>query len=370
MLRVALLFSLLIGALALPAAGSELEEGLQAEIEAFLAENPVAPGVVVYAVSGPLGLDWCGAAGTSAVGGGEALTCAHTFRIASNTKTYVAAAVLRLVEQGRLGLDDGLGDLVAPDLAAALAGDGYDLRAITLCQVLSHTAGLADHTNDPRFEEIILSEPDHRWTSAEQLRCLVEWRDPIGAPGEQYRYSDSGYVILGTIIESLTGRELGPAVRELVGYGRLGLKATHWEYLEKTPAAAGARAHQYFGEADVTDWYASFDLFGGGGIVTDARELALFMRQLLKGGVLEYEATLAAMTGGGTETYRLGLMTMMAGDRLCVGHQGFWNTFAFHVPALDLTLGGSILNHDATNGWQLVERLVAVAGRFAPEVGP
>ena len=165
----------------------------------------------------------------------------------------------------------------------------------------------------------------------------------------------------------MTGQKLGPAVRALLDYDRLGLGATHWEYMEPTPAAAGARAHQYFGDADVTQWYAGFDLYGGGGIVTDARELALFMRRLVKGRVLARDESLVAMTGRGSETYRLGLMTMMAGDHLCVGHQGFWNTFAFHVPALDLTLGGTILNHHAANGWQLVERLVAVADRHAPE---
>ena len=129
MRRALLLFVLLSCALALPApaGASALEEDLQAEIESFLAENPTAPGVAVYLVSPRLGLDWCGAAGTTAREGGEALTCAHTCRIASNTKTYVAAAVLRLVEQGRLSLDDPLGDIVAPDLAAALAGDGYDV---------------------------------------------------------------------------------------------------------------------------------------------------------------------------------------------------------------------------------------------------
>jgi D-alanyl-D-alanine carboxypeptidase len=154
-----------------------------------------------------------------------------------------------------------------------------------------------------------------------------------------------------------------------VDYDKLGLRATFWEYMEDVPAAAGPRAHQYFGDVDVTDWFAGYDLFGGGGIVTDARELALFMRHLLKGRVFDRESTLAAMTGEGTQVYRLGLMTMMAGDHLCVGHQGFWNTFAFHVPALDLSLGGTILNHDAENGWKLVERLVAVASEHAARQG-
>jgi hypothetical protein len=89
------------------------------------------------------------------------------------------------------------------------------------------------------------------------------------------------------------------------------------------------------------------------------------MRALLKGRVLREEATLAAMTGDGTSSYRLGLMCLDLGGQLAWGHQGFWNTFAYHVPALDATVAGCILDHDAVNGRELASRLVArlAAGR-------
>ncbi len=90
-----------------------------------------------------------------------------------------------------------------------------------------------------------------------------------------------------------------------------------------------------------------------------SRDLGRFMRVLLKGRVLRDESTLAAMTGDGTAGYRLGLMCVELDGRLAWGHQGFWNTFAFHVPTLDATVAGCILNHDATNGRVLAQRLVA-----------
>jgi CubicO group peptidase (beta-lactamase class C family) len=132
-------------------ARSALTADLQAIITGFLAENPQAPGVSAWVSCPPLGLEWSGAAGTVARGSDEPLTVAHTFRIASNTKTYVAATVLRLAEDGRLDLDANLAGLLAPDLAALLTADGYDLQAITVRQVLSHTAGLADHSGDDSY---------------------------------------------------------------------------------------------------------------------------------------------------------------------------------------------------------------------------
>ncbi len=355
------------------AQGPTLGSQLQGTLDAFLAENPKAPGVAVTVLCPSRGLDWSGAAGTIAHKDSTPLGPRHTFRIASNTKTYVAAAVLRLAELGRVRLDDRLSAHLTPAQSELLRSDGYDVEAITLAHVLSHTAGFGDHTDDPRFQERILASPQHAWTAEEQLRLLVEWRAPVGKPGEKFIYSDSGYVLLGTLLERWTGRKLGPAVHELLRYERLGLRSTYWEYMEKAPEGVGPRAHQYLGEQDVTAWFASYDLYGGGGLVTDSRDLALFMRQLLKGKVFDRPESLEEMTGRGTLPYRLGLMALECDGRLALGHQGFWNTFAYHVPSLDLTVGGSITNHEATNGRELVRRLVAVvaaSGAAGPSAGP
>ena len=118
---------------------------LQAIVDQFQADNPAAPGVVVFIECPRLGLDLVITSGTEDRGSDQPLTAAHTFRIASNTKTYVAAAVLRLAEQGKLDLDDSLGRHLPARYRDMLRGDGYDLDAITLRMVLSHTAGLFEH---------------------------------------------------------------------------------------------------------------------------------------------------------------------------------------------------------------------------------
>jgi len=345
-----------------------LPDTLQAIVARTAAANPSAPGVLAHVVCPPLGLRWTGAAG-HADHGGPPLTADHTVRIASNTKTYVAAAVLRLVEDGELTLDQPVGPLLPAAWRGLLAGDGYDLQAITLEHVLSHTAGLAEHAGDPRYGEAIIADPQHRWTADEQVRRCVEWCDPVGAPGERFFYSDTGYLLLGHVVAAATGQDLGPAVRSLLDYPRLGLHATWWELAEPAPAGAGPRAHQYYGPLDATDWHPSIDLFGGGGLVASVPDLATFMRALLRGEVLHREATLAAMTGRGTASYRLGLMCVPLGDHLALGHQGFWNTFAFHVPALDLTVAGALLDHEAENGRALATALVEAVAAAAATAG-
>lgn len=361
----ALAVTTVLAAVACPATAAEIPAGtglpadLQAILDQYLAANPQAPGVSAWVACPSLGLEWAGAAGHAARGGGEPLSPDHTIRIASNTKTYVAATVLRLAEDGRLSLDTTLATLLPDELAAPLAADGYDLGAITVRQVLSHTAGLADHSGDDRYGEAIIAEPQHRWTRVEQVRRCAELFDPLGPAPAPYRYSDTGYVLLGAIVEQVTGRPLAAAVREQLDFARLGLGCTWWEVAEPAPTGCGPRAHQHIGEHDVTGWDPSFDLYGGGGLVTDTRDLGRFMRELIEGRVLRQESTLAAMTGEGTAPYRLGLMVFDLEGNLAIGHQGFWNTFAFHLPGLDATVSGSILSHDAANGRVLAARLAA-----------
>ena len=347
-------------------AENSLVDHLQAVLDEYHAANPSAPGVVVRVVSPSRGLEWTAAVGLAQRDTSDPLTAENTFRIASNTKTYVAAAILRLAESGRLSLDHPLADHLAPDHRRLLEADGYDLEAMTIRQVLAHTSGLFEHPADPRYEEAILTDPHHRWTRLEQITRCVEWGDAVGAPGEKFSYSDTGYIILGAIIENKTGRTLGAAVRDLLDFEELGLNATWWEIFEDKPEGAGPRAHQYYGEEDSFDWDPSLDLYGGGGLVCDVRDLGRFMRLLLQGQILHRESSLADMLGCGTMDYRLGISCTDFGDHLAWGHTGFWNTFAFHVPTLDLTVSGCILDHFATKGQVLAQQLVDVVAADYP----
>ncbi|MCB1184143.1 beta-lactamase family protein [bacterium] len=340
-------------------AGTPLEARLQAAVDGFAAANLQAPGVVVHVTCPPLGLDTDFTAGRADRGpDAPLLTARHTFRIASNTKTYVAAAVLQLVAAGEFDLDTPLAAVLPARHREALAADGYDLAAMTLAQVLSHTSGLSEHPADPRYAEAIEADPQREWTRDEQVRLCVEWRDPESAPGEAFHYSDTGYILLGGLIEERTGLSLGAAVHRLLGYEALGLDATWWERDEAPPGGAGPRAHQYYGDLDTTGWNPTLDLYGGGGLICDADDLGRFLRALVTGRVLSPEMTVA-MLGRGALNYRLGLFREDFAGRLAWGHTGFWNTFAYHVETLDLTVSGAVLNHHATRGRELAAALVA-----------
>ena len=355
------------GAAAAKQAPVRLRPALQAAVEAAAADSAV-PGALMHVSAPRLGLEWGGAAGVADRQSGALLTPGHAVRLASNTKTYTAAAALRLWEQGRLDLEAELDSLLPAEYLELLRQGGYDPEAITPRHLLTHTSGLFDYATADAFLAEVLAEPQRRWTRLEQVRGAMQWGKPYGRPGAVFHYSDTGYVLLGLIIERRTDRGLGPALRGLLDYDGLGLRATWLERLEEGPAGV-PRAHQYYGDLDTYGFDPSFDLYGGGGLVATMGELAAFMRALGRGEVFAQAATLETMlapvmVGGmpGTHEYRMGLsVTRVAGYRAYV-HRGFWGTAAAYFPDLDASVALSVNQGESDRLWPLLEAAAAAVG--------
>ena len=203
------------------------------------------------------------------------------------------------------------------------------------------------------YKRQILDDPYHRWTPEEQIGLAVEWGDPYGAAGEVYRYSDTGYVVLGLVLESVYGEPLAAVLRELLEFERLGMHDTWLETLEDPPAGASERAHQYMGERDTWDWDPSLDLYGGGGLVSTADDMAVFMRALFTGGVYRDAATADTMlttvegAGQGPDLsgmpmvpgrYRMGVEVRDRNGLSLYMHTGFWGTLAAYLPEPDVAI--------------------------------
>lgn len=266
------------------------------------------------------------------------------FRIASITKTYVAATVLRLWEQDRIDLEAPITRWLPPAWTQALTQDGYRPQRITVRHLLGHTSGLADHAQAKPFIESIKADPTTEWSRARDVASLVEWTDPVGAPGEKYAYSDTGYVLLGAIVEEITGQDLSDAVRSQLKLDSLGLKDTYWERYE--PAHGRTRAHQVFEGEDTYAWNPTMDLFGGGGLVATTADVAAFFDALLEGRVFAHKDTLERMRSAtglpAGSPYRLGLFVYDLKGAQGIGHSGFWGTLVMHDPVSSRTIAGAV----------------------------
>ncbi len=323
-----------------------VERRLTSLVDSLVRANPSVPGISLAVIAPRMCLQWSGAAGVSDRTTGAKLLPGNTHRIASNTKTYVAAAVLRLVEDGKLSLDDKLSARVAPTHVASLKRDGYAVDAITIRHLLTHNAGIYDYAMDERFVKVATTNPRHRWTRSEQLDSAMVWGAAYNKPGEGYHYTDTGYILLGEIIERTTGQGLAESLRSLLNYGALGLNDTWLETLEPTPPNAGTRAGQYMGDLDMGTVDASIDLYGGGGLVATPSDMARFTRALFTGGVFKRPATADLMisTRGsdGPRVYSAGISQVTSAGEKGWGHSGFWNTWSYHFAASDVTMAASV----------------------------
>jgi D-alanyl-D-alanine carboxypeptidase len=372
---------LLVLALFLPAVpafadapAQTLQACLQSRFEALDLDLDNALGVSVAVLPMRGGEAWQGARGLADRDRGEALTSGHAFRIASNTKTYTAAAVLRLAEQGKLALDDAIAAHLPDAFVATLEKGGYDPRAITVRHLLTHTAGLREHVS----EDFLLRQggPDEReWTVPEQLALAMAAGAPLSPPGAEFHYSDTGYVLLGSIIEKHAGQPLPAALRTLQAWDANGLAHTWFETLEPERAP---QAHQYWQGRDTRGWHPSFDLYGGGGIVATPADMAAFLRLLLEGALFEQPASLQAMrrpgVAGAWNDYGAGLFELDVDGEKLTGHSGFWNTFAFLSPADGVVFAGAVVEKTALPYAALIGSLrgayrdcAAGRGQAAPE---
>jgi D-alanyl-D-alanine carboxypeptidase len=338
---------------------------LQGAIEEIARQDPTIPGVLA-AVSAPrLGLEWQGAAGFVARRTPERLKPTDAFRIASVSKVAVAATVIRLIEQGRFGMYDSMAPLVSEATRNVLKSDGYDVDGTTVFHLMTHTSGIFDNSTSPDYLSAVAEDPKRVWTAQEQLEFTVRHGAPVAPAGRDYNYSEASYIILGEIIERQTGKSLGQAVSYELQLPARGLKTTYWEKMQRPPAGE-RRAHQYYGDVDLTTYDASYDLFGGGGLVSTVGDLVHFVRPLLKGEMFDKPTSLPmALIVPPTQNGRLAhaplLAQMRFGKRMCWSHGGFYGIMMVYCPDIDVAVAIAWNQGRAEGTWQAATARLASA---------
>lgn len=301
------------------------------------------------------GLVWHHAAGGIARGG-TAATALTPFRIASITKTFTAAVVMQLAAEGRLALDDLMSRHLPPghaDLVPrihVLDGVSYG-ETITVRQLLRHQAALFDYANSAGFFGTIIEDPTHVWTPREMLEGSIVWGTPHAHPGGGYgyHYSDTGYVLLGLIIEHLDGRPLHEAYRARI-LDPLGMDLTYLEGHE--PHRGLELSHPHDGEFDCFPIHGTAD-WAGGGLVSDVDQLARFAQALAAGEVVaqpwldemfewRFRELDPTRHSPGFVGYGCGVEARDVDGLLLRGHRGHWGAWMHVHPETGLTITGTV----------------------------
>lgn len=271
---------------------------LQRQIPRMMRENAI-PGAVVLIKSPAMG-DWSATFGTAEIGKRVPMSMRDYFRVGSNTKTMTSTVILQLVQEGRLKLDD--------PISTYLPGVPNG-RHITIAELSEMRSGLFSYTFDRGFNTTLDSDPQKAWTP-DQLLAIAFSHPPDFSPGARYEYSNTNIVLLGLVIQQLTGMPAADTFQQRI-FGPL--KLTHTSLPKNTdssipkphaqgyqfgtnvqtissyavpPAQLPAALHGALKPINMTKANPSW-AFTAGGAISTPNDLAGYVKALVGGGLLD-----------------------------------------------------------------------------------
>ena len=191
---------------------------------------------------------WTTAVGVADLASGEALTPEHTFRIGSATKSFVAMTVIQLIKQRAtynfqgielpLTVSSPVYTLLDNEYLDIFTAEGvrlYDFESMTVRQLLDHTSGIMNFTNADDWVTSYITARDRPYTSKELLKVASDYEQVVRNanpeysvhPGSQWIYSNTNYILLGLIVETITGQPIGKEIEDR-WIKPLGLTSTHY----------------------------------------------------------------------------------------------------------------------------------------------
>lgn len=299
------------------------------------------PGVSLR-VKGP-GIDFLGAAGMADLMTGEPLSTSHVMYVASLGKTFTATVALQLCDEGKLDLDAPITTWLPAELTKRIQSSGK----ITLRHLLSHTSGLIDYLNDDKGWRIdFASNPDRQWTHSDIVPYLFD-KPLIFEPGTGYHYSNSNYILVGWILERVTGQPLHALIREYI-LEPLGLKHT---FNGQETVTSKNRAHGYVRRhgriIDTYPWYGHYGL-ADSGMHSTTGDLARFLKSIftseeILGKTMRTEMTKVSKSGSTLPRYGMGIFVQRdpRGAGRWYTHDGIdpgYRADMMYLPDLDLAV--------------------------------
>jgi len=312
-----------------------LDISVKNKIDSLLASFPQdgAGGVVAFVENGKL--IYSGSYGLAQVEWAVPNSMDACFRIGSVTKTFTALAVLQLAEAGKLSLDDKAVKWF-PDVEM----DGR----ITLAHLLSHTSGVVSGKSEPEFD-----------------------------PGEKMNYSNYGYIMLGNLIEKVSGKTYEQYLHDHI-FSPLGMKQTGYDHF-RTVIPGRVAGYEMLNGKTVNIGFTNIEGAGGAGaLYSSAADLVRFAQELSQNRVLPAQLLAESMqpftlNNGSASTYGKGWMTRNYRGWTEASHGGDidgFNCYFAHFPDKQITVivlqnMKMQMNTDWANGGRLAHRLVDLA---------
>jgi len=225
------------------------------------------------------------------------------FGTASGGKTFVAVAIMKLIEEQNIGIDQPIDQILSTKLP------NID-SSVTIHQLLNHTSGIGDY-----YDEEVLSDYSELWTdfpnynirkNSDLLPLFID-KKMTSIPGKTFQYNNTGYVILAMILEELTGQDFDRYLKQVI-FEPAGMHSTGYFALDRLPANV---ANAYIYDEKTAEYYTNIYSIdakgtGAGGCFTTLKDLDRFWQTLFSGKIITKQAVELMQTMQASDYYGYG----------------------------------------------------------------
>jgi D-alanyl-D-alanine carboxypeptidase len=220
----------------------------------------------------------------------------NPYHIASIGKTFTSLIIAKLYQRSKINYDDPISKYLSPEILENLfvyKGRDYS-KDVLVKQLLNHTSGVADYYEDKSIKgkpikELVIEEPDRFWRPEDTIDYTRDKLKTISVPGKKFHYSDTGYNLLGKIIEKITGKSFHENLHIEI-FNPLGMSNSYFLYYSKPKEKNHyAIAPAYIGKHEVSTFKSLSADWAGGGIISTTEDLLLFHKALVNNALIKKE---------------------------------------------------------------------------------
>lgn len=287
------------------------------------------------------------------------LTSEHPFYTASIGKMFTAVSIGLLHDQNKLEFSDPIVKYLPKEITNQLhvyKETDYS-QQITIAHLLQHTSGLADYFEDPTITGLpnvidqLFVFPNKFWEPTDLINFYKANMSPLFPPGKGYHYTDTEFILLGLIVENISGVKLHQFIKQQI-LEPTSMNHTYMHLRSEPIQNTKSMADFYVESQNIAHFKSLSADWAGGGMVSTAEDLILFINALYSNKILK-ESTLKSMQNWVQESpgfyYGFGLRKIAFQELSpnykpyeIVGHSGITGSFLYYCPQLNITISGSL----------------------------
>jgi CubicO group peptidase (beta-lactamase class C family) len=337
-------------------------EKIKLKLEKMVRKKKDLKNALLLIHSDKLNIHWKFAAGITGLEHNQ-ISADNPYHIASIGKTFTSIIIAKLYERGLINYDDPISKYLSSEMLNGLfvyKGIDYS-KKVLVKQLLNHTSGIADYYEDKpikgkSIKELIIKEPQRFWKPEDTIDYTRNNLKAFSIPGKRFHYSDTGYNLLGKIIEKITDKPFHENLHTEI-FNPIGMENSYLlfysEPKEKSPYQI---ADTFIGEHEVSTYKSISIDWAGGGIVSTTEDLLLFHKAVVNNTFIKKETFERCRRdlgkfgfgmdyGYGILFLNVGKMTFILPKTLNMwGNFGSIAAYMFYNPTYDVYIIGSF-NH-------------------------